>query len=66
MGGAILTITNPNLASLFAALSESERLAIRAHLAGRVTEESRELMRALRRKLKRKIRARVPRLKWLA
>jgi hypothetical protein len=47
-------------------LSPAERKAVRDHLAGKVSDESRELIRALRRKLKRKIRARVPRLKWLA
>jgi hypothetical protein len=61
-----VSLTDANLSALISTLSPSERKAVRDHLAGRPSDESRELIRALRRKLKRKIRARVPRLKWLA
>jgi hypothetical protein len=65
-GGRRVVVTDATLSELIAGLRPSERRIVERHLAGEVTEVSREIMRMLRRKLKRKIRTRVRRFVWLA
>src|SRR5262249_13154222 len=64
--GNVMTLVDHTLIGVFAALAEKQRRVVADHLRGRVTDDSRELIRRIRASLKRKARNRLPaRLKWL-
>jgi len=62
-----MNFADHKLTTVIAALTDQQRRVVADHLRGRVTDNSRELIRRIRASLKRKARNRLPaRLKWLA